>query len=184
MKNNNTASILKCTRVGTIPFKQNHRCACPINYPSAYSGKHILSSPYMATWSVQKFLIRAVARWGIMGKTLKVELLQNCFVIEDFRNDRTGIAIGNALRLLVLKVRRDFISDFWFKIQSVNAFTGICEFDIQKREVSRFCRFTDPDSFEKPVWRNIKNNTLKSMSRGKAISLYLFEEGKNPNIMY
>ena len=27
---NKTASILKSTRVGTIPFKQNHRCACPI----------------------------------------------------------------------------------------------------------------------------------------------------------
>ena len=42
---NNTASILKSTRVGTIPLKQNYRCACPINYPSAYSGKHI-NSPY------------------------------------------------------------------------------------------------------------------------------------------
>ena len=40
---NNTASILNSTRVGTIPFKQNHNCACPINYPSAYSGKHINS---------------------------------------------------------------------------------------------------------------------------------------------
>ena len=45
---NNTASILKSTRVGTctIPFKLNHSCACPINYPSAYSGKHI-NSPHM-----------------------------------------------------------------------------------------------------------------------------------------
>ena len=34
---------MKSSRVGTIPFKQNHRCACPINYPSAYSGKHINS---------------------------------------------------------------------------------------------------------------------------------------------
>ena len=40
---NKTASILKSTRVGTIPFKQNRRCACPINYPSAYSSKHINS---------------------------------------------------------------------------------------------------------------------------------------------
>ena len=44
---NNTASILKSTRVDTIPFKQTHRCACPINYPSAYSGKHI-NSPLLA----------------------------------------------------------------------------------------------------------------------------------------
>ena len=44
---NNTASIkLKSTRVGTIPLEQNHRCACPINYPSAYSGKHI-NSPWL-----------------------------------------------------------------------------------------------------------------------------------------
>ena len=34
-------------------------------------------------------------------------------------------------------------------IQSVNAFIG--EFYIQKRAVPCFCRFTDPDSFEKPV---------------------------------
>ena len=34
-------------------------------------------------------------------------------------------------------------------IQSVNAF--IDEIDILKRLVSCFCRFTNPDSFEKPV---------------------------------
>ena len=39
---------------------------------------------YMATWSRQKLWIRVVARWGILGKTLKVELLQTCFVIKDF----------------------------------------------------------------------------------------------------
>ena len=65
----------------------------------------------IATWSIQILWIRAVARWGILGKTLKVELLQTCFVIEEFGSNRTGIAIGNAGRLLVLKVRRDFILD-------------------------------------------------------------------------
>ena len=85
---------------------------------------------------------------------MKVELLQTRFVIEDFGSNRTGIAIGNAWRLLVLKVRRDFILDGFLiqnvaNIQSVNAFIG--EFDIQKRVVPCFCRFTDPDSFEKPV---------------------------------
>ena len=35
-----------------------------------------------------------------MGKTLNVELLQHCFVIEDFGSKRTGIATGNAWRLL------------------------------------------------------------------------------------
>ena len=44
-----------------------------------------------------------------MGKTLKVELLQTCFVIEDFRSNGTGIALGNTWRFFVLKVRRDFI---------------------------------------------------------------------------
>ena len=53
-------------------------------------------------------------------------------------------------------------------IQSVNAFIG--EFDIQKRAVPCFCRFTDIDSFEKPVWRNIQNNTLKSMSGRSNVS--------------
>ena len=83
--------------------------------------------------------------------------MQTCFVIEDFgsnRPGRTGIAIGNTWRLLVLKVRRDFILDGLLiqnvaNIQSVNAFIG--EFDIQKRVVPCFCRFPDPDSFEKPV---------------------------------
>ena len=107
----------------------------------------------MATWSVQKLCVRAVARWEILGKTLKVELLQTCFVIEDFGSNRMGIAIGNAWRLLALKVRRDFILDGLLiqnvaNIQSVNAFIG--ELDIQKRVVPCFCWFTDPDSFEKP----------------------------------
>ena len=45
---NNTAPILKSTRVRTIPFKRNYPCACPINYPIDYSGKHI-NSPLL--WS-------------------------------------------------------------------------------------------------------------------------------------
>ena len=44
----NTASILKSTRVRTISFKRSYHCACPINYPSGYSGKHI-NSPYGVT---------------------------------------------------------------------------------------------------------------------------------------
>ena len=102
---------------------------------------------------------------------MKVELLQTCFVIEDFGSNRIGIAIGNTWRLLVLKVRRDFIFDGLLiqnvaNIQSVNAFIG--EFDIMNRAVPCFCRFTDPDSYEKPVLRNNQNNTLKSMS-GRSI---------------
>ena len=65
----------------------------------------------MITQGVQKLLIRAVARRGNIGKTMKVKLLQLCFVIEDFGSIRTGIAIGNAWRLPVLRVRRDFIFD-------------------------------------------------------------------------
>ena len=81
--------------------------------------------------------------------------------------EATELAIGNAWRLLILKVRRDFILDGLLiqnvaNIQSVKAFIG--EFDIQKRAVLCFCRFTDPDSFEKPVRRNIQNDTSKSMS--------------------
>ena len=105
----------------------------------------------MATWCIYELWIRAVARWAILGKTLKVQLLQTCIVIEDFGSNRTGIAIGNAWRLLVLKVRRDLILDGLLiqnvaNIQSVNAFIG--EFDIQKLAVPCFCRFIDPDSFE------------------------------------
>ena len=128
---------------------------------------------YMVTRSVQKVWIRAVVKFGVLRKTLKVELLQTCFVIEDFGRNRTGIAIGNAWRLLVLKVRMDFILDGLriqnvANIQSVNAFLG--QFVIQKRAVPCFCRFTDPDSFEEPVWRNIQNNTLKSMSGRSNVS--------------
>ena len=76
-----------------------------------------------------------------MGKTIKVEFLQTCFVIEDFGGNRTDIAIGNAWRLLLLKVRRDFIFDGLLvqhvaNIQSVNAYIG--KFDIQKRAVPCF----------------------------------------------
>ena len=72
---------------------------------------------------------------------LKVELLQTCFVIECFESNRTDIGIGNAWRLLVLEVRRDFILDGLLiqnvaNIQSVNAFIG--EFDIQKRAIPCF----------------------------------------------
>ena len=105
----------------------------------------------MVTLSVQKLCIRAVARWGILGKTLEVILLQCSFVIEDFESNRTRIAIGSAWRLLLLKARRDFIVDgFLIKnvanIQSVNAFIG--EFDMQKRAVPCSCMFTNPDSFK------------------------------------
>ena len=104
----------------------------------------------MAIRSIQKWLIRAVARWGILGNTLKVELLQTCFVVE-YLGNRTGIALGNAWRLFVLQVRRDFILDGLLiqnvtNIQSVNVFIG--EFDIQKRAVPFFCRFTNPASIE------------------------------------
>ena len=90
----------------------------------------------------------------ILVKTLKVKLLQTCFVIEDFGSNRTGITVENAWQLLVLKVRRDFILDGLLiqnvaNIQSVDAFIG--EFDIQKQVVPCFCRLTDPGSFEKPV---------------------------------
>ena len=84
-----------------------------------------------------------------------------------------GIAVGNAWRLLVLKVRRDFILDSLLiqdvaNIQSVNAFIG--EFDIQKRVVPCFCRFTNPDSFDSTVKRNIQNNNPKSMSGRSNVS--------------
>ena len=89
---------------------------------------------YMATWGVQKLWIREVARWGILGKTSKVEVLQSFFVIEYFGNNRTGIAKINTWRLLLLKVRRDFIFDGLLveiiaNIQSDNVFIG--EFDIR-----------------------------------------------------
>ena len=48
-------------------------------------------------------------------------------------------------------------------IQSVNAFIG--KFDIQKRAVPCFCRFTDPESVEKPVGINIQNNTWSRCPR-------------------
>ena len=55
---------------------------------------------------------------GILGKTIKVNLLQTCFVIENFGSNRLVIAIRNAWRLLVLKIWRDFTLDR-FMIQHV-----------------------------------------------------------------
>ena len=37
---------------------------------------------FMATWSVQKLWIGAVARWGIPRKTMKVELLQTSLLLK------------------------------------------------------------------------------------------------------
>ena len=112
--------------------------------------------------------ITAGTRCGILRKTIEVYLLQTCFVVDNFGSNRTGIAIWNAWRLLVLKIWRDFTLDRFLiqhvaYIQSVNAF--IDKFDFQKRAVLCFWRFTYPDSFEKSVGGNIKNDTLKSMLR-------------------
>ena len=101
-------------------------------------------------WGVQKRWIRAVARWGPC-KELKVELLQTCFVNDDFGSNKLCLTIVNVRRLLVLKVRKNSFLDGHliqtvYNIQSVNAF--ICEFDIQYLAVHYFCRFTNPDSFE------------------------------------
>ena len=75
---------------------------------------------------------------------MKVESLRNCFVIEDFGSNRTGIAIGNAWRILVLKVGRNFILD-GLPIQNVanmqRVISIIGELDIQKRAVPCF-KFT------------------------------------------
>ena len=61
--------------------------------------------------------ITAGTRSGILGKTIEVYLLQTCFVTETFGSSRTGIAIRNAWRLLVLKICRYFTLDrFWFNM--------------------------------------------------------------------
>ena len=88
---------------------------------------------------------------GDPGKDLESRVLQICFVIEDFGINRTGIAIGNARRLFVLKVWRYFILD-GLLIQNDATFKAsmplLAKFDIQKREIPCFCRFTKPDRFE------------------------------------
>ena len=48
---------------------------------------------------------------GDPGKYLESRVVAILLCNEDFGCNRTGIAIGNAWRLLVLKVRRDFILD-------------------------------------------------------------------------
>ena len=47
----------------------------------------------MATWSIKKLRARAGTRLGILTKTLEVDLLQTCFVVENFGSNRTSIAI-------------------------------------------------------------------------------------------
>ena len=107
--------------------------------------------PLLASRTRFNVLWKPRLRWGILGKTLKVELLQTCIVIEDSGSNISSIAIKDAWRLLSMKVRRDFIIDVLLmrtvaNIESVNAFIG--EFDIQKRTVPCFCRFINPDNFE------------------------------------
>ena len=55
---------------------------------------------------------------GILRKTLEVELLQTCFVVENFGSNQTCIAIRNAWRLLVFKVWRNITLD-GFLIQDI-----------------------------------------------------------------
>ena len=68
----------------------------------------------MATWSITKLRARAGTSYGILRKTLEVDLLQTCFVVENFGSNWTCIAIRNAWRLLIFKVWRNITLDGFF----------------------------------------------------------------------
>ena len=93
-----------------------------------FSLRMILSSYvttlYMSTCSVQKLRVKAGPKCGIFGKTMKVYLLQICFVLEIFGNNWTSIALRIASRLFLWQYGEIFVwTDFLFKmLLSVNAF--------------------------------------------------------------
>ena len=72
----------------------------------------------MATRGIKKHRVRTGTRSGIMRKILEVDLLQTCFVVENFGSNRTCIAIRNAYRLLIFKVWRNITLD-GFLIQDI-----------------------------------------------------------------
>ena len=78
----------------------------------------ILRSP-VTIWShgaYRNFESEQMQGWD-HGKDLESRVAPTGFVIEHFGSNRTGIAIGNAWRLLVLIVRRDlFLAQFWFRM--------------------------------------------------------------------
>ena len=53
-----------------------------------------------------------------MRKTLEVDLLKTCFVVENFGSNRTSIALRNAWGLLIFKVWRNITLD-GFLIQDI-----------------------------------------------------------------
>ena len=82
-------------------------------------------------------------RYGDLGKTMGVDLLQTRFGIEHFGSNWTGIAKGNALRLLNFKVWGIILwMDFWFEIMlgCKASMSVIGEFDFQKW--AKFCFYT------------------------------------------
>ena len=100
-------------------------------------------------------------KMGDPWKDLESGVAANLLCNWRFLKQQNGYSYRKCMATL-LKVPRDFILDGLLiqnvaNIQSVNAF--ISEFDIQKRAVPCFCRFTDPDSFEKKEPRDIPGET-------------------------
>ena len=87
----------------------------------------------------------------------------------NFGSNRTGIAIRNAWRLLVLKIWGGgvYFGQIYDSTCCLNSKRQCLYWQIWLSEKggSLFLRFTYPDSFEKSVGGNIQNDTLKSMFR-------------------
>ena len=88
-----------------------HRLACSLYFWPLHKWSFrvcfctVYRSSANAMPSLQKPWFKEGTRCGVLGKFLKVFLLQICIGIEDFVSDWMGIAIKkNAWRLLVLKV--------------------------------------------------------------------------------
>ena len=93
---------------------------------------------------------------------------QTCFVIEDFGGKRNGCKYKKWMATPCIESMEEFYFGRTSGLKccyiSKRHQYLIGELDFQNRVFPCFRRFTHPDSFEKkPVGRNIKNNTLKSM---------------------
>ena len=75
---------------------------------------HLLQYGHMEHKEIQSQYRHKVV---ILGKTMEVDLLQTCFIIENLSSNWTGIAIGNAWRLLVCNMGEYYFGlIFWFKM--------------------------------------------------------------------
>ena len=143
---NNTASILKSTRVRTIPFRRNYHCACPIDYPSGYSGKNI-NSPKVPLSQGQILLGRGrFVENGLNSvKTATPSSMMHRFV--------------SSMRIRYIEF---FHINFWFKL---NLFFLITRSQTDSSDVAVQWKISGM-VFSELCWTNKTNHPMSSKQKG------------------